>query len=221
MNYLEAKEKYKGFNIKAPAEDGIHSKGYYSIGKTQYIYRSEITGRFKNSKNAYLIEGEVLLLPDPLKKKLQMHIAKEITEVPSGIDYDAKTERYNLPVSYLQAIKDEKAVETPEQIKEEVPQSNSFYDTSEGTFAAPVYLSNFSNPTLNKAAQYLAKYKVEESAPFFTSFLTATDLKQDIIGLTEDLNESDVQLANDESIEKIISLLVLYDIYRKRNSQLL
>lgn len=216
MTYDEAKEKYKGLNIKAIDEKTGNSKGFFYINKTQYIYRSEITGRYKNSKNAYYVDGEVFLLPDPLKKKLQMHISKEVDEVPSGVDYDKTNERYNVKLSYLQLVKDEKTkddkqkelVEPQEELKQETQKKEDVGVLEEDVRSESPF--KYSNDLLDSAAAYLVINKVVEGSKFFLSLTDEESLNEQI-----QLEVAKLLKIQAYDLEKIIALLVVYKELRK------
>ncbi len=184
MNFNELKEQYKGITIKPLDENSGNSKGYFSGNDTIYLYKSELTGKSKNSKNGFYIDGNLYLLPAPLKTKLQMHFAKEISEPPAGIDFSEKDERYRIPKSYLQNL-------TSNIVEQEVPEEiqKDFYLKTDLPQQELTFVTTYSNPsyveeTLNVVAQELQKTRVLDSLPFYIDNLVIT--KDSLIETLED-----------------------------------
>lgn len=206
MTFQEAKDGFKGVSIKPIDEKTGNSKGYFSVNHTVLIYKSEITNKNKNTKNGFFIDGDLYLLPSPLKTKLQMHYAKEVADVPAGIEYNSDNEQYKIPVSYLQNL-----TNTSQQsptLEEPVVQ-NLFAPQAQSNPTFDLKYYSYSNSLLDKISQKVAQYKIEDSSKFFAKLLT-----KETIGDAMESALSDY-LVFEKDEEYLINLFVLALVHQE------
>lgn len=216
MTFEELKNKYKGISIKPLDESTGNSKGYFSGNNTVYIYRSEILGKGKNSKNGFYVDGTLFLLPDILKERLQAHYADQIVKIPEGIEFDKKAERFKCPLEYLQKFATEvnmtlNATPTKKDVNDlditDIIENMSDIRQEEILNIGTYTIGNYIIPILNKVAETAAKYRIMESQEFFLSTLIhKRDIEENIEFLSKDFTAT----SSDESLVNLILACILY-----------
>lgn len=222
LTYDQAVVQYPGVKIKELDKTYNNSKGFFDPDNTQYVYKSEITGKNKNVSLGFWIYNDLYVLPAPLKMKLQMHFNKEIPSAPDGIEYTEKEQRWKIPRAYLQNMT-KQAVPVTKEEKESVVKTSETQQLQTPTVGyvqtdvelTPVTYTtsvstNYTIGILNKVAMEIERTRVLDSFGFYSSIMDMSTFSEILREKTEDFGTNPTE-------ENLVNLIISSILYKKYN----